>query len=1369
MPDDQLHRILSVRVDFDLEDDQEYLPIQDRISQLSQVDLLTAMSELFSELIPADALVALDKLEVDLGDVEIGQLETQWVPRVLEALRQELIKYRHRSRPLYPDFGPGIAGQGRQLRDVDLLLIYLRTGGQPWWARRTVAATPSEILPRLLAADATLAEWLFKQIEASAPAVARLSRMLSRMDPELVLRALLGGVQAEIARVRRLWRSGGSGVGDQRQRIRRTLVIEALLRRLGPEVGAPESPRQRVLRALAEAIGRMSPVRRPEIAEEVRRIWGGKHGLAEAESQMLARAAAADPPKNKEFRASAEDAGRTRRPDTRTELIESWRRTVASWQAPTGRPQFGQITAPAEDWTVLFDRTPDELEALVRPYLRIALADARRRRAWGQKAPESQRLRVIRGLVPEMAELRQELVRGLVAAGIPAASPPDPAIDSVRHAMRKIPEVEFRSRLDRIFLEFLAGENGIEASLEIMVRSLLVRLADLLDISLVRLRTYLVAVPALRRWRSYLIPLPVVRRRSRPSEAEAESPRSTPGSKSPDEVPALRDATAVPPEGIRVGGLPEAETPEAHSRLSGPKPKDLPPKSPELLPEADLTADDLTRWLRELFGFLRTGELAPGTTTNDIRQRIQGLREYWPEGLRWGLRSVLEEERAARRLAELWPLRRVPELIHLFVPAALFVSRQVLAEMEELLRGRQESEGPDMEKGRLSRLRTLLAEVVLRELGAGPVSPARPRRFWRRILGELRVRAPRLGRIAEALEGRLDADWLAFPVLFELRAVAVEEEILEEDLPFVTETAGEIRRRVRLWVEDAIGGRLTAERTLVPAEFRRWLRLDPEAIDLVTRLFVAREELPEAVAARLNWAAVQELVRRKQPDWMGDLRRIAIALAWREPELAGTKEADPRRSVAARLWRNWRRASLEERRSPAWWQAFFAEEVRRRGTSVRVFVEHQLRVLLAMGDFFAEPEQLSPLLAALRELREAEATGSLYSPEKKKSGVDPDPPSEPLSAKPGVDPATPRAEQQEAPLSESPSAALSAEEIPESEALRRPEEAGSPAQVTAPASPAEVPPPAESPVDGPLPESEFLTPPTDLPVSVPPAIVPPQEAISPPEIEAPPLSEAEKRGAPEDDPPIGSDPQEPMAESPEVGELQSFPEDAALADPLEREKSPRKIEAAASRIESEASAETKPDPDEEYEAARLREKLRQEPPETPPDFVYAVENAGLVLVWPYLGRFFEIVGLMNDAGFISSFAQERAVFLLQYIASGKTEAEEAELVLNKVLCGVPLTLPIFRTRIRVTAQEEKMTQSMLEAAIGHWTNLGETSVTTFRESFLLREGSLESRAESYKLNVESKAFDLLLQTLPWSISMISLSWMEKVLEVDWKA
>jgi len=172
------------------------------------------------------------------------------------------------------------------------------------------------------------------------------------------------------------------------------------------------------------------------------------------------------------------------------------------------------------------------------------------------------------------------------------------------------------------------------------------------------------------------------------------------------------------------------------------------------------------------------------------------------------------------------------------------------------------------------------------------------------------------------------------------------------------------------------------------------------------------------------------------------------------------------------------------------------------------------------------------------------------------------------------------------------------------------------------------------------------------------------------------------------------------------------------------------------------------------------------PTEMPEGARLSVENAGLVLLAPYIERYFGALELLRGREFVGLRQRMRAAYLLQYLVAGKQEAPEPALLLNKILCGVGTALPLDEPE-PLKASEEKLSEQLLLAVIGHWKKLGNTSMAGLRETFLMRAGYLTRRDDDWVLQVQPGPYDVLMQSLPWSIATIRLPWMERPLWVQW--
>lgn len=164
---------------------------------------------------------------------------------------------------------------------------------------------------------------------------------------------------------------------------------------------------------------------------------------------------------------------------------------------------------------------------------------------------------------------------------------------------------------------------------------------------------------------------------------------------------------------------------------------------------------------------------------------------------------------------------------------------------------------------------------------------------------------------------------------------------------------------------------------------------------------------------------------------------------------------------------------------------------------------------------------------------------------------------------------------------------------------------------------------------------------------------------------------------------------------------------------------------------------------------------------------WKVKNAGLILLWPYLSTLFEQMELLKDDQFVNELKREHATLLLEYLVWGKPPLEQVELSLNKVLCGISPEVNISST-ITISTYTKDMTEGLLRSVIDHWSILQDTTIEGFRESFLQRNGHLGRSDKGWVLEVEHLSYDILLSKLPWSISVVNLSWLKHLIEVKWK-
>jgi hypothetical protein len=161
-----------------------------------------------------------------------------------------------------------------------------------------------------------------------------------------------------------------------------------------------------------------------------------------------------------------------------------------------------------------------------------------------------------------------------------------------------------------------------------------------------------------------------------------------------------------------------------------------------------------------------------------------------------------------------------------------------------------------------------------------------------------------------------------------------------------------------------------------------------------------------------------------------------------------------------------------------------------------------------------------------------------------------------------------------------------------------------------------------------------------------------------------------------------------------------------------------------------------------------------------------INNAGLILLHPFLENLFGHLELTTENKWINGFSQQTAVLISEFMITGNTEFEEFNLILNKILCGIDID-EIVPTTIILNVDTKTECDNLLKAVITHWAVLKNTSVDGLREAFLQRGGKLSKVDDGWLLQVEQKAIDVLLNHLPWGIGILKLPWMNEMLYVEW--
>jgi hypothetical protein len=161
-----------------------------------------------------------------------------------------------------------------------------------------------------------------------------------------------------------------------------------------------------------------------------------------------------------------------------------------------------------------------------------------------------------------------------------------------------------------------------------------------------------------------------------------------------------------------------------------------------------------------------------------------------------------------------------------------------------------------------------------------------------------------------------------------------------------------------------------------------------------------------------------------------------------------------------------------------------------------------------------------------------------------------------------------------------------------------------------------------------------------------------------------------------------------------------------------------------------------------------------------------VQNAGLILLHPFLTPLFESLQWLDEAKEkILEPYTARAAHLLAFMA-GEEQAAEYDMLLNKILCGLPPETSIPRD-IALTPAEKEEGEALLQAVLQYWKPLQGSSIAALQTAFLQRSGKLSLKEDHWLLQVERQTIDILLEQLPWGTAMIRLPWMQRLLRTEW--
>jgi len=159
-----------------------------------------------------------------------------------------------------------------------------------------------------------------------------------------------------------------------------------------------------------------------------------------------------------------------------------------------------------------------------------------------------------------------------------------------------------------------------------------------------------------------------------------------------------------------------------------------------------------------------------------------------------------------------------------------------------------------------------------------------------------------------------------------------------------------------------------------------------------------------------------------------------------------------------------------------------------------------------------------------------------------------------------------------------------------------------------------------------------------------------------------------------------------------------------------------------------------------------------------------ISNAGLVLAHPFLKHFFTHCNLLDANDQLIN--PELCAHLLHYIATGKTQQAESDMVFEKFLCNIPLTQSINR-HIIITDKHKNQANQLLNAINYNWPAMKKSTTALLQYEFLQRPGKMIFKNDNITITVEHKTQDILFNSLSWGIGLIKLPWKKVLMYANW--
>ena len=214
---DTSHRVRRQTYEVTLARGDHAHSLQERVRRTHRDFVLPGLVDVLDAVDDTMDTIVLDRVELELGSIEEGALETQLVSRMIDALRDVLTEQLPRisSVPTGSEGGQRIPPERVDLEALD---VFLSTGRMPWWRSDGAGSSVDALLGRVLAGEL---DALRLRLRAGPRQLIarRLAKQFSATSIGSLLRALAGAHAEAVDQVIVDWIRAARGTPSIRERV----------------------------------------------------------------------------------------------------------------------------------------------------------------------------------------------------------------------------------------------------------------------------------------------------------------------------------------------------------------------------------------------------------------------------------------------------------------------------------------------------------------------------------------------------------------------------------------------------------------------------------------------------------------------------------------------------------------------------------------------------------------------------------------------------------------------------------------------------------------------------------------------------------------------------------------------------------------------------------------------------------------------------------------------------------------------------------------------------------------------------------------------------------------------------------------------